>query len=164
MPWRALVPNTRRPVKRPDSDYSFPLVAQGMADIIAEGGYGAIGSHGQQHGIGSHWEIWMAASATGNHGALDVATRQGAYFLGAIDDIGTIEVGKLADLNIFNSNPIENIRNTADIKYVMKGGILYEADSLDEIWPNKTPFGPKYWDNQEIYRIGDKPVDFHENK
>ena len=164
LPWRALVPNTRRPVKRPDSDYSFPLVAQGMADIIAEGGYGAIGSHGQQHGIGSHWEIWMAASATGNHGALDVATRQGAYFLGAIDDIGTIEVGKLADLNIFNSNPIENIRNTADIKYVMKGGILYEADSLDEIWPNKTPFGPKYWDNQEIYRIGDKPVDFHENK
>ena len=39
---------------RPKTDYSFPLLARGLADIIAEGGYGAIGSHGQQHGMGSH--------------------------------------------------------------------------------------------------------------
>ena len=163
LPWRALVPNTRRPVNRPDSDYSFPLVAQGMADIIAEGGYGAIGSHGQQHGIGSHWEIWMAAAGTGNHGALDVATRQGAYFLGAQDDIGSIEVGKLADLNILNSNPLDNIRSTSDIHYVMKGGVLYEADTLDEVWPTQTPFGPNYWMDDVIYRSGDRATDYHEN-
>lgn len=164
LPWRQLVPNTRRAIKRPDSDYSFPLVAQGLADIIAEGGYGAIGSHGQQHGIGSHWETWMVASAMGPHAALDVATRQGAHFLGASDDIGSLEVDKLADIMVLNSNPLEDIRNTLDIVYVMQGGILHDAVTLDEVWPTKKPFGPKPWDTPEIYRGDDRAVDFHDSK
>lgn len=159
LPWRQLVPNTRRPIKRPDTDYSFPLVAQGLADIIAEGGFGAIGSHGQQHGIGSHWETWMVASAMGPHAALEVATRHGAHFLGASDDIGTLEVGKLADIVVLRSNPLEDIRNTLDIGHVMQGGILYDAETLDEVWPTAKPFGPKPWDNPEIYRGDDRPVD-----
>ena len=53
LPWRMLVPHTRRRPQRPITDYSFPLIAQGLADIIAEGGHGAIGSHGQHHGLGS---------------------------------------------------------------------------------------------------------------
>ncbi len=163
LPWRQLVPNTRRTIKRPATDYSFPLIAQGMADVIAAGGYGAIGSHGQQHGIGSHWEIWMAASATGAHGALDVATRQGAYFLGAIEDLGTLETGKIADLLVLNSNPLDDIHNTLDIGYVMKGGVLYEADTLDEVWPEEKAFGPNYWVDPEIYRSDDRPVDYHED-
>lgn len=158
LPWRQLVPNTRRAIKRPDTDYSFPLVAQGMADVIAEGGFGAIGSHGQQHGIGSHWETWMVASAMGPHAALEVATRHGAYFLGALDDIGTLEVGKLADLVVLNSNPLDDIHNTLDIGHVMQGGILYNADTLDEVWPTARPFGPRPWDNEEIYRGDDRPV------
>lgn len=163
LPWRQLVPNTRRPIKRPDTDYGFPMIAQGMADIIAEGGYGAIGSHGQQHGIGSHWETWIVATAMGAHGALEVATRHGAYFLGALDDIGTLEVGKLADLVVLNSNPLENIRNTLDIGHVMQGGVLRDADTLDEVWPNNKPFGPRPWDNLDIYRNDNRPVDYHEN-
>ena len=56
LPWRNLIPNTRRRILRPITDYSFPMISQGLADIIAQGGYGAIGSHGQQHGIGGDWE------------------------------------------------------------------------------------------------------------
>lgn len=162
LPWRQLVPNTRRAIKRPDTDYSYPLIAQGMADIIAEGGYGAIGSHGQQHGIGSHWEIWMVASAMGAHGALDVATRHGAYFVGALDDIGTLEVGKLADLVVLNSNPLDDIRNTLDIDHVMQGGIMRNGDTLDEVWPLSKPFGPVPWENTDIYRGDNRPTDFHQ--
>ncbi len=162
LPWRHLIPGTRRPILRPDTDYSYPMIAQAMADVIAEGGYGAIGSHGQQHAIGSHWEIWMAAEAMGAHGALDVASRQGAYFLGAIEDLGTIETGKLADLIILNSNPLDDIRNTLDMQYVMKGGVLYNTDTLDQLWPDEEPFGPYYWVDQEIYRDDVRPVDYHE--
>ena len=133
LPWQQLVPHTRRRIVRPETDYSFPLIAQAMADIIAKGGYGAIGSHGQQHGIGSHWEIWMAASALGPMGALEVATVHGAHFLGVSKDLGSISSGKLADVVVLNSNPLDNIRNTQDIRWVMKSGVLYDGMTLEEV-------------------------------
>jgi len=155
-PWRALVPQTRVRWLRPETDYSYPLVAQAMADIIAEGGSGAIGSHGEHHGLASHWEVWMGASALGNHGALEVASLHGARFLGVDKDLGSIEVGKLADLMVLNSNPLENIKSTLDMKYVMKGGKLYDAMSLDEVWPKAVPFGPYYWVNDDVLQQNTK--------
>jgi hypothetical protein len=158
-PWRMLVPQTRVRWLRPETDYSYPLIAQAMADVIAEGGYGALGSHGEHHGLAPHWEVWMEASALGNMGALEVASLHGAHFLGADKDLGSIEAGKLADLVILNSNPLDNIRNTIDSKYVMKGGKLYDAMSLDEIWPRAIPFGPYYWVNDDMLQNNTKPTD-----
>jgi hypothetical protein len=151
-PWRMLIPQTRVRWLRPATDYSYPLVAQAMADIIAEGGYGALGSHGEHHGIAPHWEVWMGASALGNHGALEVASLHGARFLGADRDLGSIEVGKLADLMVLDSNPLDDIRNTLDARYVMKGGKLYDAMSLDQVWPRTVPFGPYYWVSEDALK------------
>jgi Tol biopolymer transport system component len=158
-PWRMLVPQTRVRWLRPETDYSYPLIAQAMADVIAEGGFGALGSHGEHHGLAPHWEVWMGASALGNMGALEVASLHGARFLGADKDLGSIEVGKLADLVVLNSNPLDNIRNTIDSKYVMKGGKLFDAMSLDEIWPKAVPFGPYYWVNDDMLQSNTKPTD-----
>jgi Tol biopolymer transport system component len=158
-PWRALVPQTRVRWLRPETDYAYPLIAQAMADVIAEGGFGAIGSHGEHHGIAPHWEVWMGATALGNMGALEVASLHGARFLGAEKDLGSLEVGKLADLMVLNSNPLENIRNTVDAKYVMKGGKLYDAMSLDELWPKAVPFGPTYWVNDDVLQVNTKGTD-----
>jgi Tol biopolymer transport system component len=158
MPWRMNAGHLRRRTLIPDTDYSFPLLAQGMADIIAEGGYGAIGGHGEHHGLAPHWEVWMGATALGNYGALEVASLHGARFLGAHEDLGSIEVGKLADMLILDRNPLEDIRATADIRYVMKGGILYEAMTLDEVWPERRPFGPHYWVDDDALRNDDRPI------
>ena len=164
MPWQQLVGHTRRRALRPATDYIFPIVAQGLADIMAEGGYGSIGGHGQQHGLGSHWEVWMAATALGPMGALELASVEGAYFLGAEDDLGTISVGKLADLMVLNSNPLDDIRNTEDIEYVMKDGRLYVGDTLDEVWPRDKPYGTRPWVNLDALKIGPVPVDVWDNK
>lgn len=158
-PWRALVPPTRIRTLRPATDYSYPFIAQAMADIIAEGGWGALGSHGEHHGLAPHWELWMGASALGNHGALEVASLHGARFLGADKDLGSLEVGKIADLIVLNANPLDNIRATADAKFVMKGGTLYDAMSLDQIWPRAVPFGPKYWVNEDELQSNTKGID-----
>jgi Tol biopolymer transport system component/imidazolonepropionase-like amidohydrolase len=158
MPWRMNAGHLRRRTLRPETDYSFPLLAQGMADIIAEGGFGAIGGHGEHHGLAPHWEIWMAASALGNYGALEVASLHGARMLGAHDDLGSIEVGKLADLVVLDRNPLDDIRATADIRYVMKGGILYDGMTLDERWPERRPFGPHYWVDADAMRNDDRPI------
>jgi hypothetical protein len=159
-PWRMLIPGTRRRYLRPVTDYSYPMIAQGLADVIAKGGYGSIGSHGQQHGLGSHWETWAAASALGPMGALEVASLHGAHFLGADQDLGSLETGKLGDLMVLNSNPLDNIRNTKDILYVMKAGVLYDASTLDEMWPDKKPFGDYYWVNPDALKADSRPTDY----
>ena len=158
MPWRQYMPQMQRRMLRPKEHYGFPMISQTLANIIAEGGYGAIGSHGQAHGIASHWEIWMAEAALGPMGALEVATRHGAYFLGAEEDVGTLRAGKLADLLVLNSNPLDDIRNTEDIRFVMKGGRMWDGDTLDEIWPNRVPFGPYYWVDDDVMRTDTVPV------
>ncbi len=159
IPWRQLIPHTRRFIMRPVTDYSKDIMAQSIADLVALGGYSTVGSHGQQHGLGSHWDVWMLAKATGPMTALEVASMHGAIYLGMEDDIGSISVGKLGDLMVLNGNPLENIRNTANIQYVMKGGVLYDATSLDEVWPKPVKYGDYYWVTPEMYRVDEKPVD-----
>ncbi len=149
---------------RPVTDYSYPLVAQAMADVIAEGGWGALGSHGEHHGLAPHWELWMGASALGNHAALEVASLHGARLLGADQDIGSLAVGKLADLIVLNGNPLQNIRATADARYVMKGGVLYDAMSLDQLWPKAVPYAPVYWVNDDELQRNVKGVDAFDRK
>lgn len=158
-PWDFLIPGVRERTLRPVTDYGFPLLAQGVADVRAYGGFGTIGSHGQYHGIGSHWEVWMMATAMDPISALEVATMDGAHFLGAEKDLGSISVGKIADLVILNSNPLDNIRNTADIQYVMKAGVLYDAKTLDQVWPRHEAYGDHYWVNGEQLRDDNRSID-----
>lgn len=159
-PWRMLIPGTRHRMLRPVTDYSYPILAQGAADIVAQGGYVSIGSHGQQHGMGPHWEIWMEASAMGPMGALETATIFPAHFLGMDQDIGSLEVGKLADLVVLNANPLDDIRHTKDIQDVMKAGVLYDGETLDEIWPRRSPYGNHFWYDSTAFRSDKRGIDF----
>ncbi len=121
---------------RPIETFAFPIQAQGLADIIRAGGRGAIGEHAEQPGLGHHWEIWSYATALTPLEALRVAALDGAWFIGMDHEIGSIEPGKLADLVILNSDPLKDIKNTLDIEWVMKQGLLFDGDNLNRIWPD----------------------------
>ncbi|HMJ84143.1 MAG TPA: amidohydrolase family protein, partial [Vicinamibacterales bacterium] len=61
---------------------------------------------------------------------LRTATRVPAEAMGAGDQLGSIEIGKLADLVIVDGNPLANIRDLRRVKRVMKDGRLYDLDGL----------------------------------
>lgn len=132
---------------RPE-EYSFESIAKGAADVIKAGGKVGIGGHGQMQGLGVHWEIWaMNSGGMSNHDTLKVATIFGAEAIGLNQDVGSIETGKLADLIILDKNPLTDIKNTDSIRWVMKNGELFEADTLNQTWPQQKPLPAQYWWN-----------------
>ncbi len=131
-------------------EYAFPELAVFVKDLVEAGGRAGVGSHGQLQGLGYHWELWaMQTGGISEHDILNVATLQGAEAIGLDTDLGTIEKGKLADLLILNSDPLENIRNTADLEYVMKNGYMYEAETLNEVFPTQKELPTFWWQNTE---------------
>lgn len=137
----------RRPGWFHDDEHIFKKHAEFMNDLVDAGGLAGVGSHGQLQGLGFHWELWSVASGgMSNHEALKVATIHGAKAIGLDGDLGTIESGKMADLIILNENPLEDLRNTNTIEYVMLNGRLYEGNSLNQIYPDKVEAGPFNWE------------------
>ena len=135
----------RRPWFRREQ-YVFEDQGVFVKNLAEAGGRLGVGSHGQLQGLGYHWELWsMAAGGLDAHDALRIATVIGADGLGLSGDLGSLEPGKLADLLILNGNPLEDLRNTNNIHRVMKNGRLYNADTLDEVWPRQKPLERQHW-------------------
>jgi hypothetical protein len=129
-----------------EEDYMFDDIAAGARDILRAGGNVGLGSHGNQQGLGAQWEIWnLASGGMTPMEVLKVSTIIGAESIGFERDMGSIEGGKLADLVVLNANPLDDIRNTNDIRYVIKNGFVYEGNTLDEVWPTPRPFPKPYW-------------------
>ena len=126
--------------------YVFPLHAKQLTKWVEAGGRVGLGSHGEVQGIGTHWELWMMASGGMDpHDALRAATIHSADAIGLAGDIGSLTVGKLADLLVLDLNPLDDIENTTSISYVMKNGRFYEAATLTEEWPRQRPLPEQWW-------------------
>ena len=83
------------------------------------------------YGLGLHVELesYVHAGMTPFQ-ALQTATTNAAQALGLETELGTIEPGKRADLTFLGSDPLQDIRNTRDVKRVMRGGRIYLLNDL----------------------------------
>jgi hypothetical protein len=64
--------------------------------------------------------------------ALQIATRNGAQYTQLSDLLGTVAVGKLADVILVDADPTENIASIRDISMVMKDGVVYYPAEIYE--------------------------------
>ncbi|MFT4603882.1 MAG: hypothetical protein ACI9W4_000599, partial [Rhodothermales bacterium] len=129
-----------------DDQYVHFLHAKQLTKLVEAGGRVGLGSHGEVQGLGTHWELWMMASGgMAPLDALRAATIHSADAIGLDGDLGSIEVGKLADILILDANPLDDITNTSSIRYVMKNGRLYDSATLNEVWPREQALPEQWW-------------------
>ena len=126
---------TEMAATRPDAarDLALKPYEATLKAIVAGGGTIVAGTDSPivPYGLGLHVELesYVHAGLTPFQ-ALQTATVNAAQALGVGNEIGTIEPGKLADLTFLGSDPLMDIRNTRDVKRVMRGGRLYTVTDL----------------------------------
>lgn len=82
-------------------------------------------------GVSLHDELELLVNAgISPHEVIQIATKNSAEGLGILSDVGTIETGKNANLLILGGNPLTNIKNTRDIRYIILNGEIYTPSAL----------------------------------
>ena len=107
------------------------IAQENVRMIHAAGGVLVAGSD-QTTGPAAHRELELLQDA--GISAADIvriATLNGAVFLGRERELGSIEVGKLADMVLLDANPAEDINNAKSIVEVIKGGRVINRSALD---------------------------------
>jgi Tol biopolymer transport system component len=133
-----------------DEDQVFPLHARFVRKMLEDSARVGVGSHGQLQGLGYHWEMWaMGSGGASPHDILRAATILGAEAIGLSKDLGSIEAGKLADVLVIDGDPLTDLRQSVNLRYVMKNGRLHDAATLDETWPRQRPLPRQFWQGSD---------------
>ena len=123
----------RRPTA-PDNQYNHVNVARYAKTLRDAGVRVQIGAHGQREGLGAHWELWiMQQGGFTPWEALRGGTIDGAKHFGMDSDIGSIEVGKLADMVVIDGDVLSDIRKSEFVRYTVINGRVFEASTMNEL-------------------------------
>ncbi len=108
----------------------LPYAQENVGRIHAAGGVVALGTD-RHFGPLTHRELELVVEAGIKPlDALQIATLNAAAYLGVADRLGSIEVGKLADMVLLSADPTANIRNTGQIDAVFKAGKRIDRNAL----------------------------------
>jgi imidazolonepropionase-like amidohydrolase len=139
----------RRRMHVSDGDWNHVAAAKVAAALAKAGVVVNTGAHGQREGLAEHWEMWMMVQGGMTpHEALRTGTLNGARYLGLDGDIGSLEVGKLADLAVIEGNPLEDIRRSEHVRYTMINGRIYDATTMDEVGNHPRKRVPLFWERE----------------
>ena len=104
-----------------------------LARIVAAGGRALIGTD-NPIGFGNFGQVIaiseVAQTGLGNYQALRAATIEPAEEMGVSNQLGTIQPGMIADMDVIHGNPLQDIRTIANDVYVMQNGNLYTPEQL----------------------------------
>ncbi|EIW77828.1 composite domain of metallo-dependent hydrolase [Coniophora puteana RWD-64-598 SS2] len=126
---------------RPMNSYGLFNVSESVAKMVNRGLRVHIGAHGEPPlGLNYHAEMFFAyAGGMTSYQVLQAATASPARTFGLWGSLGSVTPGKLADMVIYppGVDLLADITRTKDLKYVMRGGRIWDADTITEVWPVK---------------------------
>src|SRR5437588_1860927 len=125
---RIVATSTSAILVRKSMDFERAFVAAGgllMAGLDPTGNGGIVAGFGDLREV----ELLVEAGFTPLE-AIKIATFNGAKFLGEDARIGSIAVGKQADLMIVKGNPAANIADIEKVEIVFKDGVGYDSEKL----------------------------------
>ena len=103
--------------------------------FVDDGGLVQAGGHGQLNGICTHWEMWsFVQGGMTPLQALECGTLNGAKYIGLDQDIGSLEVGKLADILVLEpgADPTARIRDSERVHLTIANGRVFNAKTMTE--------------------------------
>ena len=150
---------SRRRTTVPDEEWGHFQLAETANELHEAGVEVQIGAHGQREGLAAHWELWMLVQGGMDElEALRMATLGGAWYVGLDGDLGSLEEGKLADLVVVDGDPLENIRESKNVEWVVLNGRLYEGGTLNQVAPEEVEREAYWWerDGREFVELGER--------
>ena len=82
------------------------------------------------HGLNAHeLDVYVNQLGMAPLAALQTATMNAADLMGWSAKTGTLEAGKWADIIAVAKNPLDDVRVLEDVKFVMKGGVVYKGEA-----------------------------------
>ncbi|NIP19040.1 MAG: amidohydrolase family protein [Xanthomonadales bacterium] len=146
-PKSRLYPRSIRRPKAPDAEYNHVFVASNAKALRDRGVRVNIGAHGQREGLAAHWEMWMMDQGGFTPWeALRGATWDPAASLGMEHAVGSIEVGKLADIAVIEGNPLEDLSRSEYVSHTVINGRLYEAATMNQVAPEAVSRQPLFFE------------------
>ncbi|WP_233557563.1 MULTISPECIES: amidohydrolase family protein [unclassified Aquimarina] len=131
---RALTASDESKKSRKELNTFFKGLTKSLQDadvkLLAGSDSGAFNSY-TYSGISLHKELEaMVSAGLTPLEAIQTSAYHGSHYLKKNEVSGTIKIGKVSDLVILNSNPIQNIKNTKDIYKVIKGNKVYDPKNM----------------------------------
>jgi imidazolonepropionase-like amidohydrolase len=135
------------PDRYPETDPAVPSVpfnVHRMSRVAEQAANAALG--GVHIGVSGHsmpganlhkemWYLWRGGMPA--QSVLRAATLGNAEKLGISEDVGTLANGKIADIVVFDENPLRDILNTMSIRYTIQQGIIYDSDTAETLHPEE---------------------------
>lgn len=139
----------RRPTFYWDDEHYAPKMAAELIALYEAGISLQLGAHGQMSGLDAHWEMELYQQGGFTPAQIiEISTINGAIYHGFGSELGSLEVGKYADLVVMTKNPLENIKNARAISWVMQNGVLYSGEDAARLYPDPAPTPVMYFQPQ----------------
>ncbi|MBD8497377.1 amidohydrolase family protein [Paenibacillus arenosi] len=106
------------------------------------------------YGFAIHKELQLFVEAgLTPHEALQTATLHPAQYMNREDELGSIEVGKLADMVLLRNNPLERIEHTQQISAVVLDGNVMEYSQLKQMMKTYKPVEIGYGKATSVFSV-----------